>query len=989
MNANHGAKPKRVLWTPHKSGPYANKFLVGGQDLCLYQWNPEDVSGAPPKYLAKYVPDKSASDKSVRCFDWSPHQEYENIIAVGTSTGSVVLAKIAGHLERQIVGHGSGPSYKTPEGGRSRPVSPSGSAGFVNVRDFASQKGPCRLVAFNPNDKATLLAGFEKTRGEPSLVIYDLEHGRDKGRAEYEMAQSDLASTTSNIADTERSSEYTTSRLDGFPRIRADYASKAVAMESPTSAAWLYGSKSKIIAGYLRWIRAFDTNQPGANSQATQIMTISTKAVYGLAADPFRVERFSSYGEDGIVQIWDMRKSSDPLLSIKTDLKGGALHVSWLHSRSGLLAVAGKDSGSIKVWDIQEGIEKDANTTPSMRAIQAGNGPRDDDASQSLYQLDYGGSRQGIEELKSDDIADYDYIPVIWRTRQVKAKGPILGLTWVDAGRSSEGKNNLIVMTTETSQPEALAVPDLFKIAWSPDNNLALSRGTMVTIHNYADSERIRPTEDISVTMRKRALKGYSMEKNESIVDNELKDMWSWVSGMKRAAASNVVRAKQRSYSFLGVQSVVEDIKAESPDAALLSRSRTSSPTRSGSETQAPLPGQSIRLSELRLLALSISSLESTPSHQIPPFDTQELQSRLESLEANKEYEKAAGLAFFYGSGVHRAVQALDKSSEERLKFAAATLSSYSSMPHQGLMWQTICTTLSKDLQNPYLKAIFAFITYGKWEYVIGPDCKLSLRDRLGIALRYLTDAELFTYIERETQAAIVNGALEGLMLTGLTNKSIDLFESYINKTGDIQTAALVLAHLPQQQPADERVAVWIETYRLLLDRWELYTPRAHFDIDRNAWRRAADASLSENSDSGLPQVFIRCGYCGVSIARNNHPPQRRGEMGFVPSIIMGHQKPKVTICASCRNFLPRCALCHMHLGTAGDSHAGSGPIALGGSAGIVDSKYSDPSRLSTWFTWCQSCRHGGHLGHMSDWFSKHTECPISDCKCQCKNLQL
>ena len=37
-----------------------------------------------------------------------------------------------------------------------------------------------------------------------------------------------------------------------------------------------------------------------------------------------------------------------------------------------------------------------------------------------------------------------------------------------------------------------------------------------------------------------------------------------------------------------------------------------------------------------------------------------------------------------------------------------------------------------------------------------------------------------------------------------------------------------------------------------------------------------------------------------------------------------------------------------------------------------------------SWWAWCQLCKHGGHSGHMHDWFSAHTECPVSGCACKC-----
>lgn len=57
----------------------------------------------------------------------------------------------------------------------------------------------------------------------------------------------------------------------------------------------------------------------------------------------------------------------------------------------------------------------------------------------------------------------------------------------------------------------------------------------------------------------------------------------------------------------------------------------------------------------------------------------------------------------------------------------------------------------------------------------------------------------------------IENGDLEGLLLTGLTNKSVDLFEKFIDLTGDFQTAALILPIAVPKMFIDERVTRWVE----------------------------------------------------------------------------------------------------------------------------------------------------------------------------------
>ena len=41
----------------------------------------------------------------------------------------------------------------------------------------------------------------------------------------------------------------------------------------------------------------------------------------------------------------------------------------------------------------------------------------------------------------------------------------------------------------------------------------------------------------------------------------------------------------------------------------------------------------------------------------------------------------------------------------------------------------------------------------------------------------------------------IATGNTQGVLLTGLSKKSINLFQAYIDKTNDLQTVALVIIH--------------------------------------------------------------------------------------------------------------------------------------------------------------------------------------------------
>lgn len=124
-------------------------------------------------------------------------------------------------------------------------------------------------------------------------------------------------------------------------------------------------------------------------------------------------------------------------------------------------------------------------------------------------------------------------------------------------------------------------------------------------------------------------------------------------------------------------------------------------------------------------------------------------------------------------------------------------------------------------------------------------------------------------YIERTQQMATEAGDLAGVILTGLTPRGIDLFQRYIDRTGDVQTASLALGLVVPKVFRDQRVSRWIASYRDLLDNWQLWHQRALLDIQRG------------NPDTApRPQVYARCNYCNQSLSLGMLAPSVSGRSG-------------------------------------------------------------------------------------------------------------
>lgn len=67
---------------------------------------------------------------------------------------------------------------------------------------------------------------------------------------------------------------------------------------------------------------------------------------------------------------------------------------------------------------------------------------------------------------------------------------------------------------------------------------------------------------------------------------------------------------------------------------------------------------------------------------------------------------------------------------------------------------------------------------------------------------------QLNRYIEKLTNEMKEAGNLEGILLTGLTKDGVDLMESYVDRTGDVQTASYCMLQVSavwQQQFIKEK----------------------------------------------------------------------------------------------------------------------------------------------------------------------------------------
>ncbi|XP_041039609.1 GATOR complex protein MIOS isoform X2 [Carcharodon carcharias] len=595
----------------------------------------------------------------------------------------------------------------------------------------------------------------------------------------------------------------------------------------------------------------------------SQKIFVNTKAVQGVTVDPHFHDRVASFFE-GQVAIWDLRKFEKPVLTL-TEQPKPLTKVTWCPTRTGLLATLTRDSNIIRLYDMQH--------TPT---------PIGDETEPTIIER----SVQPCENY----IASFAWHPT--------------------------NQNRMVVVTPNRLMSD-FTVFERISLAWSPTTSLMWACGRHLYNCNE-EGETSSGEKDVATKMRQRALSRYGLDteqvwRNHLLAgddDLQLKSLWYTLHFMKQYAED----AEQKSVNkvphvYSGIKTIVKSSAERKTECYKHGWT--------GSDRQTDF----IRYqSEERCLALQLCGwIQKGPEIDVGPF--------LNALEQGEEWERAAAVALF-NLDIRRSIEILNKGAalgkgDLNLNVVAMALSGYTD--EKNSLWREMCSSLRLQLNNPYLCVMFAFLTSEPGSY----DCVLyessvAVRDRVAFANMFLNDTQILRYIDKLTNEMKEAGNLEGILLTGLTKDGIDLMESYVDRTGDVQTASFCML-----------------------------------------------------------QVFVSCNFCGKSISFSCSTMPHQGRSFSQYGVSGSPTKSKVTSCPGCRKPLPRCALCLINMGTPVSSCLGTGK-----SDEKVDlSKDKKLAQFNNWFTWCQNCRHGGHAGHMLSWFRDHNECPVSACTCKCMQL--
>ncbi|XP_063233237.1 GATOR2 complex protein MIOS isoform X2 [Bacillus rossius redtenbacheri] len=505
-------------------------------------------------------------------------------------------------------------------------------------------------------------------------------------------------------------------------------------------------------------------------------------------------------------------------------------------------------------------------------------------------------------------------------------------------------------------------VPERITLNWSPGSHLVWTHGRRgLKLVTDRDCVYAR-LGDVGVVMKRRAVGQYGLKEqlwlNGDVVDDDekLRSVWHWLSLSHSLVEDGSMRGVPS--RLPGVRCVLKLDSSQPTNGCALLKSETL--CLPWSDVGDPNLHSTVRIyrSDERAKALLLCGWK---------FDRDTaLGSFLDQLEGEGAFSRAAAIAVF-NLKLRLAVAILNRGAASprapaapNLNIVALALSGFSDSRNN--MWRELCQTSVSQLTDPYLRAAFGFLTAEGDNYdAVLNESGMAVEDRVAFALTYLGDRRLADFLRVLTGKLVQEGDLAGILLTGASSHGVQLLQNYLDRTGDVQSASLLGIRMFEPEVVqDSVIQEWIASYRMLLNIWRLWHQRAHFDIAMNTF---------SPSEKPPQQVFVSCNFCGKSISaqmqglsRNRNAFARLGATS---------QKLK------CRKPLPRCAICLAHMGTPsglhGDGRAGAAPSRL--------------AEFSSWFTWCQSCRHGGHVAHVTQWFSDHSECPVTACACRCMSL--
>lgn len=712
----------------------------------------------------------------------------------------------------------------------------------------------------------------------------------------------------------------------------AELVSSYAASESVLSTRFFADQPHVLAAGVnYRWLRMFDTREHTNRSA----VSYPTPCVHNVDIDTFNTNYIASRSED-VVAVFDRRYPTEAVLSLRPTLRDKrdcVADIAYSEDRAGKL-IAMTKFGSFHFWEfdyldnlpsmsttiipkarrnsyrsvnvlpIQDRVYVAAtdSITPAFATSSFDVRPKHCSAANSMQLLisDEQGSFTTVEINRARTALSSSARNQIALARgtdceMIGSRNPVPSMdrakTLAEAVRRGEDVTSFFERLSVTDTMSEYSEATARASRTHDDGADGDDDGDDDTVGRGRVSSTVFPPEkvlrdDIIVDMMSAAQMGYMFDcdVNTALAHDEYqRDMWQWIKANRNLLLSGQMTTKGFDFGFQGVLGIwhlwpaaKSRRKARArhyirhPYSPRLDRETTRHAVAAIQELNSR-SGRDIyvacrsRTGPARQLALATCGFD---------FSLGSLEQEIERLEREHKYEKAAGLALCHGR-IERCVYALAKGNE-RLKLMSTALAGFVSATHEqrteNSLWKKLCRDLSIELDEPYLRAIFAYAANSDWKDILDEQ-SLPLKERLGLALRFLSDEDMTNYLTDLCKIVVATGDLEGIMLTGLTPLAFQLLQNYVDRTSDVQTAAIIASYVIPRYYDDQRYDRWVDAYRLLLNRWQLYYPRARFDVARA--EQVPDKSRSNTTQSSQQSIFVRCQHCNQSISHKMILPSR------------------------------------------------------------------------------------------------------------------
>ncbi|CAL4060750.1 unnamed protein product, partial [Meganyctiphanes norvegica] len=385
---------------------------------------------------------------------------------------------------------------------------------------------------------------------------------------------------------------------------------------------------------------------------------------------------------------------------------------------------------------------------------------------------------------------------VITRTIDTDSNNNISAFSWHPT------HENRIITASYSGKLIDYTVHERITLNWSVTSALVWTHGKKTLQHIDSQHPVYHYLDDIGTTIMKRALNKYGLNaenlaaNGEVTNDVKLNNLWTWLDAARNFVNSGTFRLPGgATYKYQGVLSLMNSANLKSD---IVNKQWI------GLEGLKPVYSKVFRSDE-RSRALELCTWG---------FDNETtLNSFLAQLENSGNYTRAAAVAVF-NQRIKQAIQILQRGAsikkDHALNSTAMALSGFTE--ERKALWRETCTNLRSQLTDPYLRAMFAFLTGDADTYdpVLG-ETAIAIQDRVAFACMYLSDGRVIDYLQRLNDKLTEAGNLDGIMLTGLSPEGLELLQRYVDLTGDVQTVALVTIHTLQHQVnRDPRLAHWV-----------------------------------------------------------------------------------------------------------------------------------------------------------------------------------